>query len=191
MGGTDYVWYECGMCGSALLSVGDGRWAYQKITRPGREHLLRKPMTVSDLRRLLPEPAPPRLAAAATGPERRAPARPAPLPVTPRVEPAPPRPEPFPRIEAAPRVPESHRRVEPAPPKPEPTPLVEQEPTGIDALRAALHTVDAVPPSAMAEAPGESATTSLPFPFVAAAVALLVLLLVGLGLIVLVVLWPT
>jgi hypothetical protein len=115
IGGTDYVWYECGACGSALLSLGAGRWAYQKITRPGHEHLLCKPMTLPELRRLLPELAPPRPAAAVTFPERTAPAQPAPPPTTPRVETSPPGPAAFPRVEAASPAPEPYGRVAAAP----------------------------------------------------------------------------
>jgi hypothetical protein len=58
MAGDEYIWYECEACGSALMWVGGGRWAYQKIGRAAghgaRRVELRKPMTAAALWRLLP-----------------------------------------------------------------------------------------------------------------------------------------
>jgi hypothetical protein len=167
VGGADYVWYECEACGSALLSLGDGSWAYQKITRRGHEHLLRKPLTLPDLRRLLPTLAPPRpVAAAAAFPEPMAP----PPPV------------------AAPAAPP---RVEPARPAPEPAVPVVRGATSLEALRANLHVEEDLPRPPAPEADAKSAVSRLPFPFVVAAITLIVLLIAGLGLVLLLGLWPT
>lgn len=52
--GQPFVWYECRECGSVLLWMGDDRWAYQKVGREDKAHLLKQPMTASELRMLLP-----------------------------------------------------------------------------------------------------------------------------------------
>jgi hypothetical protein len=56
--GDRYVWYECEACGSALMWVGGGRWAYQKIDPSAGQGAgrveLKQPMTAAALWRLLP-----------------------------------------------------------------------------------------------------------------------------------------
>ena len=54
MQGRTYIWYECQACGSVLLSLGNDRWAYQKIGVAGKGHLLKKPMTAAELQALVP-----------------------------------------------------------------------------------------------------------------------------------------
>ncbi|MEJ2211026.1 MAG: hypothetical protein P8129_18585 [Anaerolineae bacterium] len=49
MQGQAYTWLECQSCGSVLLSLGNGQWAYQKIGREGQAHLLRKPLSAIEL----------------------------------------------------------------------------------------------------------------------------------------------
>jgi hypothetical protein len=49
-----YTWYECRVCGSVLLSAGDGQWVYQKMERADKAHLLKQPLTLTDLEALLP-----------------------------------------------------------------------------------------------------------------------------------------
>jgi hypothetical protein len=53
--GRSHEWYECTECGSALLWLGDDQWAYQKVGREDKAHLLKKPMTEEELLALLPE----------------------------------------------------------------------------------------------------------------------------------------
>jgi hypothetical protein len=53
--GRSHEWYECTECGSALLWLGDDRWAYQKIGRQDMAHLLKEPMSEQELLALLPE----------------------------------------------------------------------------------------------------------------------------------------
>jgi hypothetical protein len=49
-----YTWYECQSCRSVLLSLGNDKWAYQKIGIEGQSQLLKKPLGVAELRDLLP-----------------------------------------------------------------------------------------------------------------------------------------
>lgn len=44
-----YVWYECRECGSVLLWLGGEQWAYQKVGRPEKAHLLKQPLTQGEL----------------------------------------------------------------------------------------------------------------------------------------------
>jgi uncharacterized Zn finger protein (UPF0148 family) len=69
-GGQSFEWYECRECGSVLLSIGDDRWAYQKIGRAGQAHLLKRPMTRAELLALanVPGPAPQAAPAGTPGP---------------------------------------------------------------------------------------------------------------------------
>jgi hypothetical protein len=53
--GRAFVWYECRTCGSILLWQGDERWAYQRVGREERTSLLKHPMTIDELRALLPQ----------------------------------------------------------------------------------------------------------------------------------------
>lgn len=69
-----FTWYECRECGSVLLSMGGGQWAYQKVGREERSHLLKQPMTAEQLGRLLltsEESAPPTATAEPSPNERR------------------------------------------------------------------------------------------------------------------------
>jgi hypothetical protein len=52
--GQSFVWYECQHCGSVLLWMGEDQWAYQKVGRAQKSHLLKRPMTAEDLRGLVP-----------------------------------------------------------------------------------------------------------------------------------------
>lgn len=54
MQGSTYVWYECRQCGSVLLWMGGDRWAYQKVEAADKTHLLKQPLTASELQDLLP-----------------------------------------------------------------------------------------------------------------------------------------
>ncbi len=51
-----FLWHECSECGSVLLWMGDDQWAYQKIGREDKAHLLKQSMTVAELTALLPSP---------------------------------------------------------------------------------------------------------------------------------------
>ena len=53
--GRSHEWYECAECGSALLWLGDDQWAYQKVGREDKAHLLKNPMSEEELLALLPE----------------------------------------------------------------------------------------------------------------------------------------
>ncbi|MFN2291576.1 MAG: hypothetical protein ACK2UC_10335 [Anaerolineae bacterium] len=53
--GRSHEWYECAECGSALLWLGDDQWAYQKVGREDKAHLLKQPMSENELLALLPE----------------------------------------------------------------------------------------------------------------------------------------
>lgn len=55
--GRSHEWYECAECGSALLWLGDDQWAYQKVGRQDKAHLLKKPLSQDDLMALLPDQA--------------------------------------------------------------------------------------------------------------------------------------
>lgn len=55
MQGKEYIWYECRQCGSVLLWMGKGRWAYQKIGRPDKSHLLKQPLSPDELLALVPQ----------------------------------------------------------------------------------------------------------------------------------------
>lgn len=59
MTGQSVVWYECRECGSVLLWLdGENQWAYQRIGRDEKSHLLKKTMRVSELQALLPQTSP-------------------------------------------------------------------------------------------------------------------------------------
>ena len=51
--GRPFTWYECRECGSVLLWMGEDRWAYQKLGREEKSHLLKQPLTLDDLQALL------------------------------------------------------------------------------------------------------------------------------------------
>ena len=53
-GGRRFIWYQCQGCGSALLWVGDDRWAYQKVGKENKEHLLGQSLSTRELQALLP-----------------------------------------------------------------------------------------------------------------------------------------
>ncbi len=55
-GEQSFLWYECAECGSVLLSAGDDRWAYQKVGREDKGHLLKQSMTVAELQALVEVP---------------------------------------------------------------------------------------------------------------------------------------
>jgi hypothetical protein len=65
--GKPFTWYECAECGSVLLWLGDDEWAYQKVGREEKEHLLRQPLTLDELQALLPRPESDALPVAAAG----------------------------------------------------------------------------------------------------------------------------
>ena len=56
--GERFTWYACRECGSDLLSIGHGRWVYQKIGRRGKARLLKRPLTAAALLELAATPAP-------------------------------------------------------------------------------------------------------------------------------------
>jgi hypothetical protein len=49
-----FIWYECHECESILLSIGNERWAYQRIEKEDKLHLLKQAMTHSELQALVP-----------------------------------------------------------------------------------------------------------------------------------------
>lgn len=51
-GDQEIAWYECLMCTSILLSVGNDQWVYQKVGRNEKAHLLKRTLTTSELRAL-------------------------------------------------------------------------------------------------------------------------------------------
>ena len=63
-GEQSFLWYECRECGSVLLWVGGGRWAYQKVGRENKTHLLKQPMTAAELEALVEVPVQPSVAPA-------------------------------------------------------------------------------------------------------------------------------
>jgi hypothetical protein len=75
--GRPYIFYECAECGSVLLWLGQDlwwtkdRWAYQKVGREDKVHLLKRPLTADDLWALLHSPQ----HSAHTGPQPRPGAR--------------------------------------------------------------------------------------------------------------------
>lgn len=54
--GKLFNWYECQACGSVLLWLEEDRWAYQKIGREDQAHLLKQPLTATELVSLAGEP---------------------------------------------------------------------------------------------------------------------------------------
>jgi hypothetical protein len=49
-----FVWNECSECGSVLMWMGDDQWAYQRVGQEDKAYILKQPMTLGEIERLLP-----------------------------------------------------------------------------------------------------------------------------------------
>ena len=49
----EFLWFECGECGSMLVWMGGNQWFYQKVGREDKVHLLKQPMVEADLQDVL------------------------------------------------------------------------------------------------------------------------------------------